>query len=55
MNGVAGVLEEAIVVPEWRQAVGFLRLPDERRCQVRLDLSDNELEAWKQHPETFFG
>lgn len=55
VDGVSGILEEAIVVPEWRQAVGFLRLPDERRVQVRLDLTENELHAWKQHPETFFG
>ncbi len=55
VDGHTGTLEEAIVVPEWRQAVGFLRMPDERRLSVRWDLTDHELHAWEQHPETFFG
>lgn len=54
-DGVIGVLEEAAVVEQWKQAAGVLRLDDGRRVMVGFDLSDAELEAWRMHPETFFG
>jgi len=54
-NGEVGVLEEATVVEQWRQAAGVLRLPDGKRVIYQFDLSDEELHAWRRHPETFFG
>lgn len=54
-NGEVGVLEEAAVVEQWRQAAGILRLPDGKRVIYQFDLSDDELHAWRRHPETFFG
>lgn len=54
-NGEEAILEEATVVEAWRQAACFLRLPDGRRVMQNFDLTEAELEAWKHHPDTFFG
>lgn len=54
-EGVVGVLEEAVVVEQKKQASGVLRLNDGRRVIVNFALTDHELTAWRQHPDTFFG
>lgn len=54
-DGTRGVLEEATVMEPWKQAAGILRLEDGRRVITYFDLSEAELEAWRRHPDTFFG
>lgn len=54
-DGQLGVLEEATVVEQWKQAACFMRRADGTRIMVNIDLSENELDAWKRHPDTFFG
>lgn len=54
-DGQVGVLEEATVVEEWKQAVCFMRRADGTRVMINIDLSEDELDAWKRHPDTFFG
>lgn len=54
-DGQTGVLEEATVVVEWKQAACFMRCADGTRVMVNIDLSEHELEAWGRHPDTFFG
>lgn len=53
--GEIGVLESATVVEAWRQSACVLRLSDGRRVICKFDLSDDEMQAWQRHPETFFG
>lgn len=50
-----GVLENAIVMESWGKAQGLYRLRDGSRIMVSHELTENELSAWKRHPETFFG
>lgn len=54
-DGQLGVLEEATVVEQWKQAACFMRRADGTRIMVNIDLSEDELDAWKRHPDTFFG
>lgn len=54
-DGHLGVLEEATVVEQWKQAACFMRRADGTRIIVNIDLSEDELDAWKRHPDTFFG
>lgn len=54
-DGQLGVLEEATVVEQWKQAACFMRRADGTRIMVNIDLSEDELDAWKHHPDTFFG
>ena len=54
-DGQVGVLEEATVVEQWKQAACFMRRADGTRVMVNIDLNEDELEAWKRHPDTFFG
>jgi hypothetical protein len=54
-DGQTGVLEDATVVEQWEQAVCFMRRADGTRVMVNIDLSQDELDAWKCHPDTFFG
>ena len=54
-DGQVGVLEEATVVEEWKQAACFMRRADGTRVMINIDLSEDELDAWKRHPDTFFG
>lgn len=54
-DGQVGLLEEATVVEQWKQAACFMRRADGTRVMVNIDLSEDELDAWKRHPDTFFG
>jgi hypothetical protein len=54
-DGQSGILKEAIVVEQWKQAAGILLRPDGNRIIAKFDLSTEELEAWRDHPDTFFG
>jgi hypothetical protein len=54
-DGQVCLLEDAIVVEAERAAMGTCRLPDGTCGMVRFDLTEGECEAWKSHPETFFG
>lgn len=54
-DGHLGVLEEATVVEQWKQAACIMRRADGTRIIVNIDLSEDELDAWKRHPDTFFG
>ena len=54
-DGQMGVLEEATVVEQWKQAACFMRRADGKRVMVNIDLTEAELDAWKHHPDTFFG
>lgn len=50
---VAGELVEAIVA--WDKALGVYKLEDGRSIMVTCPLTDDELAAYKKHPDTFFG
>lgn len=54
-NSEVGVLEEATVLEQHRKAAGILRVSTGQRVMAEFDLSDEELDAWRRHPETFFG
>lgn len=54
-DGTRGTLEDATVMEQSKQAAGILRLEDGRRVITYFDLSEPELEAWRRHPDTFFG
>jgi len=54
-NHVSGVLEQAVVVESWGKAQAVYRLQDGSNVMVSHELSETELSAWRQHPETFFG
>jgi hypothetical protein len=54
-DGQMGLLEEATVVVQWKQAACFMRRADGTGVMVNIDLSEDELDAWKRHPDTFFG
>lgn len=54
-DGQVGVLEEATVVEQWKQAACFMRRADGTRVMVNIDLTEEELDSWKRHPDTFFG
>jgi SEC-C motif len=51
----SGVLEDAVVVESWRRAQGIYRLSDGKRIVVTHELTEREWQAWREHPETFFG
>lgn len=52
---VKGVLEEGLVLEGEGKAAGVFRLEDGKRVLVKCDLSAEELTAYKNHPDTFFG
>lgn len=54
-DGSVGVVESACVVQETRTAAVALAMPDGSRHLYQCPLSDAEIEAWEQCPETFFG
>jgi len=54
-ESVPGILENAIVMESWGKVQGVYRLEDGERVMVSHELTERELSAWKQHPETFFG
>lgn len=52
---VAVTLESGAVVPEWKAAMCEVRSDDQHRFFVQISLTDKELQAYAQHPKTFFG
>ena len=52
---VEGVLASAVVMENEKVAVGVVNTDDGRALIVRAPLSDVELAAWTEHPDTFFG
>jgi hypothetical protein len=52
---VPGVLVDAIVVVQAREALGTYRLTDGKRIHCTVPLSNAEMAAYARSPETFFG
>lgn len=52
---VEGTLESGIVVPNRKAASCFICTKDQKRFMAQIPLADEELQAYAQHPETFFG
>jgi hypothetical protein len=52
---VAGVLQQAIVMPAQKCAFCCLLGPDGRQRLVNVPLSDQEMQAYHESPRTFFG
>ncbi|WP_442572731.1 hypothetical protein [Glycocaulis sp.] len=48
-------LEQAVVSESAKKAMCVYRLEDHRRIVASNELTEREISAWKQHPETFFG
>lgn len=48
-------LVDAVVMEQWKQAIGTFTTKDGEVMTARFDLTQAELAAWNQHPETFFG
>lgn len=48
-------LESGTVVPEWKAALCAVCSDDQQRLIVRLPLTEQELQAYSEHPATFFG
>jgi hypothetical protein len=51
----AGVLEQGVVVEQWKAAQCVVKLDDGRRVLGRVPLTELEIDAWRAHPQTFFG
>jgi len=54
-ESVEGVLESGVVMPEQKAAWCVFRSKDGNRFVNTMPLTDTELEAYRQHPSTFFG
>ena len=54
-GGVVATLTNAIVAEEERKAILCFHTDDDEAPILTADLSDAELGAYKEHPETFFG
>ncbi|MFA7256207.1 MAG: hypothetical protein WC047_01345 [Kiritimatiellales bacterium] len=52
---VVGVLEEAVVLETEKLVYGVYRVEGERRIIATCPLTDDELKAYRRHPDTFFG
>lgn len=52
---VEATLESGIVVPNWKAASCVLCTDDQTRFMAQIPLTDGELQAYAQHPTTFFG
>ena len=52
---VEGVLASAVVMEADKEAVCAVNTDDGRGLIVKTPLSDEELAAWRSHPDTFFG
>jgi hypothetical protein len=49
------MLESGIVIPEWKAATCVVCSDDQQRFIIQIPLTDKELQAYAQHPTTFFG
>jgi hypothetical protein len=52
---VEATLESGVVVPSWKAASCVVCTHDQERFMVQIPLTDEELQAYAQHPTTFFG
>jgi hypothetical protein len=52
---VIGELQHATVMETEKTAFGIYKLPDGRNALFTCPLTDDELAAYKKHPDTFFG
>lgn len=52
---VEATLESGVVVPDWKAASCVVCTDDQKRFMVQIPLTDEEMQAYAQHPETFFG
>lgn len=52
---VEATLEGGVVMPSWKAASCVVCTDDQRRFMVQIPLTDAELQAYAQHPATFFG
>lgn len=52
---VVGVLTDAVVMDAERVAYGVMELESGQTTIHHFPLSDAEMDAWRQHPDTFFG
>ena len=52
---IAGVLEDAVVLTNERQAYGIYKLNNGKRIIATSPLTPDELEDYHRHPDTFFG
>lgn len=52
---VLAFLEQAVVIETDAKAMCIYRLQDGRRILALNEMTDQELSAWRQYPETFFG
>jgi hypothetical protein len=52
---IEAALESGVVVPDWKAASCVVCTDDQKRFMVQIPLTDEELQAYAQHPATFFG
>jgi hypothetical protein len=52
---VEATLESGVVVPNWKAAACVVCTDEQKRFMVQIPLTDEELQAYAQHPTTFFG
>jgi hypothetical protein len=52
---IPGRLYEAVVMEERKKVFGVYETEDGKHVICTTPLTDEELQAWKRHPETFFG
>jgi hypothetical protein len=52
---IPGVLEDAVVITNERQAYGIYKLDNGKRIIATSPLTPEELEDYQRHPDTFFG
>ena len=52
---VEATLECGVVMPSWKAASCVVCTDDQKRLKVQIPLTDEELQAYAQHPATFFG
>jgi len=52
---ISGVLTDALVLEDVREARCLVTTDDGKNHLVGWPLTDAEFEAWRQHPDTFFG
>jgi hypothetical protein len=56
-DGVAspGLVTTAIVVEEWRAIVCGVTFDDGRSALCKIPATDDDIQAWRRHPDTMFG
>ena len=54
-QNVVAELQDAVVLEQEKIAYGFYRTEDARNLMASCPLTDDELTAYREHPETFFG